>query len=89
MKDTSFEFDQAVQQASYQDVTKASLAHVDANKKRQEQQSYAVMMVAAGMAGGYQEGGRERPIVNWARNFCILFAFTAPIYLLVTVAMGG
>lgn len=89
MKDTSFDFDKAQQQEKFQDVTAMSLAHIEAKKKRHEQRNYAVMLAAAGMAGGYQEGGRERPIVNWARNFCILFAFTAPIYLLVTVAMGG
>lgn len=71
----------------HQEIT-ATPNPVDADRARQAQTGYGAMAIAASMAGGYREDGKQGPIVTAAKLFCILFAFLAPSLLLIDVALN-
>ncbi len=88
MKDTQFDLEKATEikarSQKYHDAVRA----LDEAKAKREQQGFAAMYTAMGMAGGYHELGKPGRIVVAARTFCILFAFAAPNLILLRHLMS-
>ena len=60
---------------------------LDAEREKQIRSGYGAMVIAAGMAGGWRDGGKHGPVVQAAKLFCILFAFLVPSLLMIDVAL--
>ena len=89
MKDTTREFEQGQRLEELEARYQWAVADLKRRDRAKEQVSYAVALTATAAAGGFHEKSKEPRAVLFARNFCVLFAFTAPIALLVRVALGS
>ncbi|WP_050928102.1 hypothetical protein [Aestuariivita boseongensis] len=83
MKDTQFDIENTTETRTHSQTYKDAVAAFEAAEQKREQQGYATMLMASGLAGGFHEKGKPGRVVVIARSFCILFAFAVPNLLLI------
>ncbi|MCE8008840.1 hypothetical protein [Aestuariivita sp.] len=78
MKDTHIGIASEAAEPRHSETYLRAVRALDADKRRKQQNGYAVMLTAAAMVGTTDGSSAPGRVARAAQKFCILFAFAAP-----------